>query len=75
MRPQHPQAPLTEEQRNLASSYEIARQQNAKNLDKAVLMIELRKWSVEQAMECGPPIDEALPLARGIFAFISEPLE
>jgi hypothetical protein len=51
MRPQHPQAPLTEEQRSLASSIELAKQQNAKDRDRAVLMIELRKWCVEKAVE------------------------
>jgi hypothetical protein len=59
MRPQHPQAPLTDEQRELASSIELARRQNVRNLDKAVLMIELRKWCVERAVE-GCPNGDAL---------------
>jgi hypothetical protein len=51
MRPQHPQLPMSEEDRKLAAAtVELARQQG-KNFDKAVLMIELRKWCVEQALK------------------------
>jgi hypothetical protein len=79
LRPSHPQAPLTEEQRQFAASVQIARDQNVKNLDKAVLMIELRKWCVVQAVAAsaaGAVMQSAVPtLARDILEFVSEPIE
>jgi hypothetical protein len=80
MRPQHPQEPLTEQQRSVAASYEIARQQNAKNLDKAALMIELRKWCVEKAVEAwvkdATYVDgSVVGLAAHILDFVSAPIQ
>jgi hypothetical protein len=67
---------LTEEQRSLAASYEIAKQQNAKNLDKAVMMIELRKWCVEKAVEVMVSDGKfVVSLANEILAFVSAPIQ
>jgi hypothetical protein len=65
---------LTEEQRSIAASYEIARQQNARNLDKAVLMIELRKWCVVQAVTAGAGENSDV-FAEKLLRFVSAPLQ
>jgi hypothetical protein len=80
LRPSHPQAPLTEEQRQFAASVQIAREQNVKNLDKAVLMIELRKWCVVQAVDAWRKDDtiidgSVVALAGHILDFVSAPIQ
>jgi hypothetical protein len=80
MRPQYPQTPLTDEQRSFASSYEIARQQNAKNPDKAALMIELRKWCLLQAIAAfaegaAPKTLSLADLSEDILKFVTAPLQ
>jgi hypothetical protein len=80
LKPSYPQGPLTDEQRQFAASVQIAREQNVKNLDKAVLMIELRKWCVERAVEAWQKDDtivngNVVALASHILDFVSAPLE
>jgi hypothetical protein len=78
LRPSHPQAPLTEEQRQFAASVQIARDQNVKNLDKAVLMIELRKWCIHHCWGLPRPRGgepDIVAEAREILAFVSEPIQ
>jgi hypothetical protein len=71
-----PQSQMTDEQRSIAASYEIARQQNAKNLDKAVLMIELRKWCLEKALLAPLPDSvDVVDMAKAILDFVSMPLQ
>jgi hypothetical protein len=50
-------------------------QQTKAQIDTSVLLIDLRKWAIEKAMEATTGGEDVILIARAITAFLAEPLD
>jgi hypothetical protein len=69
------QAPMTQSDLVRSQTYMEFVQQTKAQIDTSVLLIDLRKWAIEKAMEATTGGEDVILIARAITAFLAEPLD